>query len=69
MKISIYLEPAGSGIGGAEFVAALLAEALAKDHQVDLFHRIPSLTIDKLAAFSGTNLQSVQLHYIDLAKH
>ena len=69
MKISIYLEPAGSGIGGAEFVAALLAEALAKDHQVDLFHRIPSLTIGKLAAFSGTDLQNVQLHYIDLAKH
>lgn len=69
MKISIYLEPAGSGIGGAEFVAALLAEALAKDHQVDLFHRIPSLTVDKLAANSGTNLQNVQLHYINLEDH
>ena len=67
MKISIYIEPAGSGIGGAEFVGALLSEALAKDHQVDLFHRIPSLTIDKLAANSGTNLQNVQLRYIDVA--
>ena len=69
MKISIYLEPAGSGIGGAEFVAALLGEALAKDHQVDLFHRIPSLTVDKLAANFGTSLQDVKLHYIDLADH
>ena len=69
MKISIYLEPAGSGIGGAEFVAALLAEALAKDHQVDLFHHISSLTVDKLATNFGTNLQDVQLHYIDPADH
>ena len=35
MKISIYNEPAGSGIGGSELVAALIAEALAKEHQVN----------------------------------
>src|SRR5689334_21874805 len=66
MKISIYNEPAGSGIGGAEFVGALLSEAFARDHQVDLFHRIPSLTPEKLAANSNTNLRNVQLHYVDL---
>ena len=65
MKISIYNEPHGGGIGGAQFVAALLAEALAKDHQVDLFHRLPSITVDELAANSGTNLNNVQLHYVD----
>ena len=65
MKISIYNEPRGSAIGGSQFLAALLAEALAKDHQVDLFHRIPSLTAEKLGANSGTDLQNVQLRYID----
>jgi glycosyltransferase involved in cell wall biosynthesis len=65
LKISIYNEPHGSGIGGSEFLAALLAEALAKDHQVDLFHRIPSLTAEKLGANSGTDLQNVQLRYVD----
>jgi glycosyltransferase involved in cell wall biosynthesis len=65
LRISIYNEPAGSGIGGSEFVAALLAEALAKDHQVDLFHRIPSITAEKFAANSGTNLDNVRLHYVD----
>src|SRR6185436_5667765 len=69
MKISIYIESAGSGIGGSEFVGALLSEAFAKDHQVDLFHRIPSLTIEKLAAYSDTNLQNVQLRYIDLPEN
>jgi len=65
LRISIYNEPAGSGIGGSEFVAALLAEALAKNHHVDLFHRIPSLTVEKLAANSGTRLDNVRLHCVD----
>ena len=64
LRISIFNEPAGSGIGGSEFVAALLAEALARDHQVDLFHRIRSLTAEKLAANTGTNLNGVQLRYV-----
>jgi glycosyltransferase involved in cell wall biosynthesis len=65
LRISIYNEPAGSGIGGSEFVAALLAEALAKDHKIDLYHRIPSLTVDKLAINSGTRLDNVRLHYVE----
>lgn len=65
LRISIYNEPAGSGIGGSEFVAATLAEALARDHQVRVFHRIPSLTVEKLAANSGTMLDKVRLHYVE----
>jgi L-malate glycosyltransferase len=64
LRISIYNEPSGGGIGGSEFVAALLAEALAKDHQVDLFHRIPSLTVEKLAQNSGRDLKDVKLNYV-----
>ncbi|HEX7771357.1 MAG TPA: hypothetical protein VF435_02990, partial [Pyrinomonadaceae bacterium] len=66
MRVSIYNEPRGSGIGGSEFVAALLAGTFAKYTRVDLFHRIPSLTAEKLAANSGADLKNVQLHYIDL---
>ncbi len=65
LRISIYNEPTGSGIGGSEFLAATLAEALARDHQVNFFHRIPSLTVEKLAANSGTSLDNVRLHYVD----
>ena len=64
LRISIYNEPAGSGFGGSEFVAAVLAEALAKNHQVDLYHRIRSLTVERLAANSGTRLNNVRLHYV-----
>src|SRR6185503_6745375 len=69
LKISIYNEPAGSGIGGSEFVAATLAEALARNHQVHLFHRVPSLTVEKLAANSGTRLDKVQLQYVEKPSH
>ena len=65
LRISIYNEPAGSGIGGSEFLAATLAEALARNHQVSLFHRIPSLTVEKLAANSGTRMDHVRLHYVE----
>jgi glycosyltransferase involved in cell wall biosynthesis len=65
LRISIYNEPAGSGIGGSEFLAATLAEALGKDHQVNLFHRIPSLTVEKLVANSGASLDNVRLHYVE----
>jgi glycosyltransferase involved in cell wall biosynthesis len=65
LKISIYNEPHGSGIGGSEFLSALLAEALARDHQVDLFHRIPSLTAERLSENSGTDLSNVRLRYLE----
>ena len=65
LRISIYIEAADSAIGGLQLVAATLAEALAKNHQVDLFHRIPSLTVEKLATTSRTDLTGVQLHYVN----
>ena len=66
MRTSIYIEAADSAIGGLQFLAALLAEALARDTQVDLFHRVPSLTVEKLAASSRTDLKGVQLRYVDV---
>lgn len=67
MKVSIYKEPAGSseGIGGSELVAALLAESLAVGNQVDLYHRVPSLELDRIAQNAGANLAGVNLRYVD----
>ena len=65
LRISIYNDPPGSGIGGSELVAAQLAELLAVDHHVDLFHRIPSLNLEQFARNSGTNLSGVRLKYIE----
>ena len=71
MKISIYQDPTSSGntgiasIGGAQTVAALLAEALVQDHQVDLFHRLPNLTGRELGVVTGANLEGVTLRYVE----
>ena len=65
LRISIYNDPPGSGIGGSELVAAQLAELLAVDHHVDLFHRIPSLRLEQFAQNSGTNLSGVRLRYVE----
>jgi glycosyltransferase involved in cell wall biosynthesis len=63
LKIGIYNEPAGTGIGGSEHMSAVMAEALAGKHQVDLLHHIPGLSAERLAATSGTNLGGVRLRY------
>jgi glycosyltransferase involved in cell wall biosynthesis len=64
LRISVYNEPQGSGIGGSEFLAALLAEALSRNHRVDLFHSITSLTAERLGENSGTDLTRVNLRYV-----
>lgn len=46
-------------------VAALLAEALAKQNQVDLYHRLPGLTAGALGDGVGANLEDVRLHYLE----
>lgn len=64
MKIGIYNEPSGTGIGGSESVAALLAEALAASHSVDLVHHIEGLSPHVLADAFGANLDGVRLRYV-----
>jgi len=66
LKVGIYNEPVGSGIGGAENVAAVLAEAMLADgHEVEVLHRIPGLTARGLAENSGTSLEGVRLRLVD----
>ena len=61
MKIGIYNEPCGGAIGGSEVSVAVLAEALADEHEVEILHRYPDLTHDVLADYAGVNLSRVQL--------
>ena len=43
----------------------MLSENLVRNHEVDLFHHIPTLTVEKLAENSGTDLNGVRLCYLD----
>ena len=66
LKVGIYNEDLGGGIGGAESVMAVLAEAmLSEGHDVDVLHRIPALSVRGLADNFGTTLDGVRLRYVD----
>jgi glycosyltransferase involved in cell wall biosynthesis len=64
VKIGIYNEPSGGGIGGSEVTVAVLGEALASRHQVDIIHHRPDMDSARLAEISGTCLSAVRMRYV-----
>src|SRR4051812_46429623 len=64
MKIAIYQQHANGVVGGAEYVVAVMAEALSRDHSVDIIHHQPGLTTDALQAAYGTDVSRVGLRYV-----
>lgn len=64
MKIGIYSEPYGGGLGSSEYIGSILAELLGKSHQVELVHHRASLTTEQLEDFSGRDLSGVGLRYV-----
>lgn len=69
MKIGIYNEPGGHGIGGAENVVAVLASLLAAEHEVEIVHHVEALRIETLAQSSGADLNGVRLRYVERDRH
>ena len=65
MKISIYNEPSGGSVGGSEVSVAVLAEALSRDHEVEILHRRPTLTRNFLAEFADVDLSLVSLRCLE----
>jgi glycosyltransferase involved in cell wall biosynthesis len=63
MKIGIYNEPSDSGIGGGEYSVAVLAEALGKEHEVEIIHHRRTLTAGQLSELFGVDLTNVRLRY------
>lgn len=63
MRIGIYQEPCGGGLGGSEFVTAVLAQALSDRHAVDLIHHHPGVTRDRLEDFFSLDLGAVRMRY------
>jgi len=64
LKVGIYNEPPEGGIGGAETSVAVLAEALAARHQVEIVHHKPEMSRERLAQFSTTDLSAVRMRYV-----
>lgn len=63
MRITIYNEPCRGAVGGSEISAAVLAEALSQDHEVELLHYRPSLTRELLANFADVDLTCVEVRF------
>ena len=67
LKVGIYSEDAGVGIGGAESLTAVLAEAMLSDgHDVDILHRGPAISVPGLTDNYGTTLDGLRLRYVDM---
>jgi L-malate glycosyltransferase len=60
MKVALYLQSEGEAMGGSEYWLATLAHELSARHDVTLLHHKPSLTLERLAAFSGRDLSQVR---------
>jgi glycosyltransferase involved in cell wall biosynthesis len=65
VKIGIYNEPGGHGLGGSENVVAVLASLLAGEHEVEIVHHIAALSVEMLADSSGAALSGVRLRFVE----
>jgi glycosyltransferase involved in cell wall biosynthesis len=63
MKIGIYQEPS-SGIGGSEFVAAVMARALRSQGDVEIVHHRPTFGAAELESTFGLDLDGVRFRYV-----
>lgn len=68
MRVAVYHEPRGGGLGGSEVVAAVIAHALRDRHTVEVLHHHPALTRDALAAFADVDLAGVELRCVPPAE-
>ena len=65
MRIGIHNEPSEGGVGGSEISVARLAEALSKSHTVEIIHHKQTVTRERLAEYSGSDLSAVSLRYVE----
>lgn len=64
-RAAIYIEPSNAGmIGGAQFHAAVLADVLQRDWDIDLLVRGPGFDLKALSDASGTQLESARLKLV-----
>lgn len=65
MKVGVYVGVSSEELGGAEYSAAVLAEALGNENQVEFIHHNKSLTKERLQEFCQVDLARVCLRYED----
>lgn len=63
MKIGIYQQTSG-GLGGSEFLAAVMAQTLKARHEVEIVHHWADYSPCKLAAHYGVDLDGVRVRHV-----
>ena len=63
MRVGIYNEPSGT-LGGSEYLVAVMADALAGRHEVDIVHHNGALEMRDLRELSGLDLSGVSLRHV-----
>lgn len=58
-RVGIYFPWMAGNPGGAERTCAILANALAREHSVELVHHAPTPVVDRLAEATGIDLRDV----------
>lgn len=69
MRIAIYNEPDGGGIGGSEYCAAVLAAGCPDGCEVELIHHRPDLTAERIEHFFGEDAARFSLRYLPPDPH
>jgi L-malate glycosyltransferase len=65
VRIGLYIEHGdGNGVGGAELKIAYLASVWSREHEVDLIHHRPPLTLERLASFSTDDYSGVRVRVV-----
>lgn len=64
MRVAVYHEPRGGGLGGSEVATAVIAHALRDRGRVEVLHHHPDLSREALAAFADVDLEGVELRYV-----
>ena len=68
MKIGIYHELTVHTLGGAEYAVAVLADDLKRGHRVEIINHCPTMTVEELAEFAGTDLDGVRMRYVPYSR-
>lgn len=64
MKIGVYHQHTDQVAGGAEYVVTVSAQALSRQHQVDILHHKPDMAKPELELTYGVDLSRVGLRFI-----
>src|SRR5215216_3056724 len=69
MRVIVFQERTGSGLGGADMVSATAAEVLSAQHEVHYVHQKPGITKSDVERFFRLDLGNVNFRYLEFREN